>query len=188
MLSPTFRRDAVNAPINSDTPGQLTLSGLSPLNNVIAIVFSPGPAMGAQQRDAASQNAVANYLEGLNATGSPGPPGNFTYEAQQLSGTFNDRILPITADMLFPAVERRVAREARNCLVQFSQQVGANNRFPWAAPLTDTVNFADWPTQHQGRIPWVLNNTNGSLGTAGLAWVPPCFATTWWTNWRELLL
>jgi hypothetical protein len=188
VLSPNFRRDAVNAPINSDTPGQLTLTGLAPLNNVIAIVFAPGPAIGAQQRDAANQNTVTNYLEGSNATGSPGPPGNLTYDGQQLSGTFNDRLLPITSDMLFPEVERRVAREARNCLQQFSQQPGANNRYPWAAPLTDTIGFADSLNQHQGRIPSTLFNTNASLGTAGLVWVPPCLATTWWNNWRELLL
>ena len=186
VLSPSFRRDALNAPINSDTPGQLTVTGLAPLNNVIAIVFSPGPAIGAEQRDAASQNAVANYLEGSNATGSPGPPGNFTYDGLQLSGTFNDRLLPITSDMLFPEVERRVAREARKCLEQFSQQPPANNRYPWAARLIDPPGSADWPNQNQGRIPWTLPNTDALMGTAG--WVPPCFATTWWNNWRELLL
>ena len=186
VLSPSFRRDALNAPINSDTPGQLTVTGLAPLTNVIAIVFSPGQAIGAQQRDAASQNAVANYLEGSNATGSPGPPGNFTYDGLQLSGTFNDRLLPITSDMLFLEVERRVAREARKCLELFSQQPGANNRYPWAARLSDPVGSPDWPNQHQGRIPSTVPNTDALMGTAG--WVPPCFAATWWNNWRELLL
>jgi hypothetical protein len=195
VLSPNFVNNYSAVHINSETQGQLTVTGLTPTNNVIAIIFSPGPVIGADQRDPANENTVANYLEGSNAAGSPpGPPNNFSYAALQPSGTFNDRLLVITSDMLFPEVERRVAREARMCLNAFSQQPGANNRFPWAAPLSDLSFFADDQTKNHGRIPWTLNDTNSSLGTTGLNWVnpglplQPCFGpATWWYNWRELL-
>jgi type II secretory pathway pseudopilin PulG len=195
VLSPNFVNNYTSFPINSNTQGQLTVTGLTPANNVVAILFSPGPTIGAQQRDATNENNVVNYLEGSNAAGTPpGPPSNSSYAALQPSATFNDRLLVITSDMLFPQVERRVAREARMCLSAFSQQPGANNRFPWATPLSDLTLFADDHTQRQGRIPLTLNDTNASLGTTGLNWVnpgpplQPCFApTTWWYNWRELL-
>ncbi len=206
VLSPDFRDNFLVVPINSDTLGQLTVTGITPANNVIAIIFSPGPAIGNEQRDLANENTVANYLEGSNAAGvpTPGPPNNFNFDALQPSGTFNDRLLAITSDMLLPEVERRVAREARKCLEAFSQQLGANNRYPWAAPLTDLVNFADAPNTYSGRIPapGQLTNTNASLGLAPgtLGWpnlgppFAPCFGNpgnvpaTWWDNWKELLL
>ncbi len=194
-LSPTFGPSPAPPMLNSETAGQLTLTGLTPTNNVIAIIFSPGPAIGAEQRDAANENDVANYLEGSNAAGvpSPGPPNNFNFDALQPSGTFNDRLLAITSDMFFPEVERRVAREARVCLDAFSQQALANNRYPWAAPVTD-LSFADATNAHSGRIPKTLGYTQASLDPT-VTWVnpvpalsQPCFgAGTWWENWRELL-
>lgn len=196
VLSPNFRDNLAFVPINSDISGQLTITGITPANNVIAIIFSPGPPIGNEQRDAANENTVANYLEGSNAAGAPtpGPPNNFSFAALQPSGTFNDHLLAITSDMLFPEVERRVAREARKCLEAFSQQPLANNRYPWAAPLTDLVNFADAPNTRSGRIPRTLANTQASLDPA-VTWVNPippltqsCFgAGTWWDNWKELL-
>jgi len=196
VLSPNFRDNLAFASINSETLGLLSVTGLTPANNVIAIVFSPGPAIGAQLRNAANENNVANYLEGTNASGLPipGPPNNFNFEALQPSGTFNDRLLVITSDMLFPEVERRVAREARACLDAFSQQPLANNRYPWAAPLTDLVTFADVPNTHAGRIPRTLTSTQASLDPS-VTWVSPaiplsqpCFGPgTWWDNWKELL-
>ncbi len=196
VLSPNFRDNLAFAPINSDISGQLAITGITPANNVIAIIFSPGPAIGNEQRDLANENTVANYLEGSNAAGvpTPGPPNNFNFTALQPSGTFNDHLLAITSDMLFPEVERRVAREARKCLEAFSQQPLANNRYPWAAPLTDLVNFADAPNTHSGRIPRTLLSTQGSLDPA-VTWVnpipplsQPCFGpATWWDNWKELL-
>jgi type II secretory pathway pseudopilin PulG len=194
-LSPNFGPSPAPPTLNSETAGQLTVAGLTPAGNVIAIIFSPGPAIGNEQRDAANENNVANYLEGSNAAGSPpGPPNNFNFTALQPGGTFNDRLLAITSDTLFPEVERRVAREARKCLDAFSQQLGANNRYPWAAPLTDFVNFADAPNTHSGRIAKTLSNTQTSLNPA-VTWVnpipplsQPCFGVaTWWDNWRELL-
>ena len=193
-LSANFRDNLAFAPINSDTLGQLTVTGLAPTNNVIAIVFAPGPSMGAEQRDSANENNPANYLEGSNGLPSPPASPNLNYVALQPSDTFNDRLLAITSDMVFPEVERRVAREARACLDAFSKQALANNRYPWAAPLTDVVSFADAPNTLAGRMPRVLTNTQASLDPS-VTWVnpipalsQPCFGPgTWWDQWKELL-
>jgi len=193
-LSPNFRDNFPTVSVNSETLGQFTVTGLTPANNVIAIVFSPGPALGSEQRDVANENIATNYLEGSNGTPSPPASPNLNYVMLQPTGTFNDRLLIITSDMLFPNVERRVAREARACLDAFSKQPNANNRYPWAAPLTDLVNFADAPNNRAGRIPMTLANTQASLDP-GVAWVnpspplgQPCFGPgTWWDNWKELL-
>src|SRR5688572_11728711 len=69
-LSPSFRDHTSASPLNSDTAGQLTITGMAPASNVIAIVFAPGALVGAQLRDAANQNNVAHYLEGENADGN----------------------------------------------------------------------------------------------------------------------
>ena len=193
-LSPSFRDNFPIVAVNSETLGQFTVTGLTPTTNAIAIIFSPGPAIGNEQRDTANENIATNYLEGSNGTASPPASPNLNYVMLQPSGTFNDRLLVITSDMLFPDVERRVAREARACLDAFSKQPLANNRYPWAAPLTDLVNFADAPNNRSGRIPKTLANTQASLDPT-VTWVSPspplsqpCFGpATWWDNWKELL-
>lgn len=97
--------------LNSTTLGQLTVTGTSPANAVIAIVFSPGPALGGQSRDGLNSdihsavNGVTSHLEGDNAN------GDSVYETRNTSATFNDKLLTITYNDLFSAVTRRVASE-----------------------------------------------------------------------------
>lgn len=97
--------------LNTSTNGQLSVSGISPANAVIAIVFSPGPALGGQIRDGLNSdinsavNSVMNYLEGENANGGS------VYETRNTSDTFNDKLLTITFNDLFFAVTHRVASE-----------------------------------------------------------------------------
>lgn len=187
-LSTNFRDNPTGGPINSDTSGTLTVTGSAPANGVIAIVFAPGDPVGTQVRDSANENNIANYLEGENAN------GDTTYSNAPVSDTFNDRLLVITPNDLMPAVERRVAREAKVCLDAFSKQAGANNRYPWAAPVTDVIAFADASGTTFGRIPISLTNTRTDLSDPTLIWpnlvnvATPCFQTgSWWDYWRELL-
>jgi hypothetical protein len=194
-LSRDFRDKNLSStsPFNSDTPGTFTVSGSAPATNVVAIVFSAGGPVGTQVRDPANENNVANYLEGVNASGGT------AFSNALVSDTFNDRLLVITPNDLWPVVERRIAHEARVCLRDFSQQPSANSRFPWAAPVTDTTLFADVSGTTFGRIPQTLTNTGADLGDPSLIWPfdsihdpgPPtkrCFQTlTWWDDWRELL-
>jgi len=95
------------AQVNSNVPGQLSIGGISPANNVIAIVFAPGPPLSGQVRDATHVNDPTSYLEGNNALGL----SNTNFTTANASATFNDRLLPITNANLFPAVEKRIAGE-----------------------------------------------------------------------------
>jgi hypothetical protein len=104
-LSPGFQ-DATGSIINSDTKGQLTVTGVSPALEAVAIIFAPGGSVGAQVRGTAvEQNNVVNYLEGGNED------GNSTFTTAAVSSTFNDQLLVITAAAAITVVEKRVARE-----------------------------------------------------------------------------
>jgi len=145
--------------INSDTLGQLVVTGASPANDVVAIIFAPGPALVLvnQQRDSANpasaiSNTVANFLEAENAAGGAiyseaflrgGTPTaddvtNVTYTSAvvniAVSTTFNDKLLAITRSDLMPLMEKRVVQEARICLD--SHALNNGQRYPWAVPVT----------------------------------------------------
>ncbi len=150
-LPPTY-------PLNSDTQGEYTVTGLTPANNVIAIVFAPGSALSAQDRNSAvaalcpttgttitRNRCAANYLDDNNGSGTT------TFTAAPPSDTFNDKLLLITSDVFFPAVEMRVAREVRKGLLSFYAYSGYNF-FPYANDYGDsTYNCTN--KKYSGRIP-----------------------------------
>ncbi len=142
-VSDTYKQNPQSGTLNSDTPGELTVTGTPPASQVIAIVFSAGPVVGTQDRNPSTAATCAtygvskpnnlcpiNYLEGTNATAGT------TFTSGATSATFNDRLLAITRDMFFPAVEARVARELR---VTFRSYYATNNYYPPAAPLPGTA-------------------------------------------------
>ena len=200
-LSPIYTDSPGAGTLNSDTPGQLTVTGTQPATDVVAIIFAPGEPLPTQNR-VASPNTVASWLEGENAD------GDVTFDAAAPSSTFNDRLLVITRDMLMPAVEQRVARQARRCLENFA--AGAGGRYPFAALMSDVTTYADgillspgppptYSTTNYGRIPSTLAATNAALGGTSYSWpnddpqpgasATSCFQSgTWWDSWRELLL
>jgi hypothetical protein len=193
-LSPNFRAHTSGGVINSDTAGALNVVGAYPAANVIAIVFSAGPALQTQLRDAAGSNTPSNFLEGQNADF----PANQQYENGASTPTFNDVALVITRNMFMPAVEQRVARQALRCLVAFSALPGANGRFPWAAPVASDPPYPDEADALFGRLPTTLTATKDALGpaAASLDWpedspdpgsAERCFAAGWWNSWRDLL-
>ena len=114
-----------NCPLSSDTLGELTVTGVAPASNVVAIIFAPGISLGAQVRDAASENTASNYLENENADGS-----NATFTTQASSTTFNDRLLAITNTDLMPAVERRVARDMIAILQSYKAATATSPTYP----------------------------------------------------------
>lgn len=129
-LSPNFQ-DATGSIINSDTKGQLTVTGASPALEVVAILFAPGETIGAQARGTAvEQNNVANYLEGGNED------LDSTFTTATASGTFNDRLLVVTAADVITVVEKRVAREMLALLTSYrSAATGSSPRcncYTWA--------------------------------------------------------
>ncbi len=191
-LSQEFRDYAPLGVLNSDTNGSLSVTGPQAATGVVAIVFSPGPPLVSQNRDPSSTDAMTarpQYLDGENSD------GDTVYESGPPTATLNDELMLVTRDMLMPAVEQRIARQARRCLENFS--IGSGGYYPWAAPLSDVATFNDAGGTLYGRIPKVLDDTDAALGTTGWPQDDPqdpdtagteiCFQTTFWDSWKELL-
>ncbi|MFN7087125.1 MAG: hypothetical protein ACK4N4_10945 [Burkholderiales bacterium] len=145
-------------PLNSDTQGEYTVTGPVAANNVIAVVFAPGGALGSQDRNPAvnapcpttgttiaRSRCAANYLDGDNGNGTT------SFATAPPSATFNDKLLLITSDTFFPAVEKRVANEARAGLLGFYAYSGYNF-FPYANDYGDSAYQCTDKT-YSGRIP-----------------------------------
>lgn len=106
-VSNRFKNSPAVTPLNSNTAGQLTVTGNAPANNVIAIVFAPGTVVAGQSRTAANINNVTHYLDGENAN------GDTVFSVAAANSGFNDRLLAINSSNFFPAIEMKVARELR---------------------------------------------------------------------------
>jgi len=122
--------------INSDTLGQLTVTGMAPATQVVAIVFAPGAALdlravgGPLQDRIAGHNASTNYLENVTL----GDNIHYTFTATGLpTDTSNDRLLVITQADLMAAVEPVVAanieRDVKPLLQEYFGKWGA---YPFA--------------------------------------------------------
>ena len=211
-LSPTVRDySSSTQSVNSDTPSQFNIIGNVTMNNVVAIVFSPGAVLSSpsQVRDTANENNVANYLEGNNATngaiinadiagGTYSSTSIYTFTANASSSTFNDSVLGITADQVFPIVEKRIAKEVSNCLQDYSGTPANLGRYPWATPLNST-NYLDANNTWFGRLPSplpvsVINQLSVTRANSGNAmndqWPSTAACNSvaaWWANWKELI-
>lgn len=175
-LSRAFRDDNSAQPINSNTVGTLSVTGSVTATNVIAIVFAPGAPIGSQVRDAAGANVVANYLEGGNEAS-----GATTFIAGAASTGFNDRLLAIGADALFPVVETRVAREAQAVLRTFYNDPG-NGFFPYANAYGDG-SYQCTENEYGGRIPRFFTDQckadPADPDWKGVTWPSWFFANKW---------
>lgn len=101
VLDPNFRD--LGAAVLPTTTATLHVTGVSPVNNVAAVIIAPGVALSGQNRSLVNVNDQAQYLESyVNATtlNDPGP-----------SATFNDILLAITAGQVHNASVNRMARE-----------------------------------------------------------------------------
>ena len=130
--------------INSDTAGQLTITGSAPATQVVAIVFAPGQAIQGQVRDGANALSPVNYLELFDVSN----PVNYVFATSALpSDTFNDRLLAITQAELMAAVEpvvaARIERDVKPYLATYRYTWG---RYPFAAafPQPASPSFADY--------------------------------------------
>jgi len=175
-LSPNFRDDDSAQPINTNSPGMLNVIGNIAVANVVAIVFSPGAALGAQPRDVPNENNIANYLEGENVN------GNNTFFTGASTPQFNDQLLPITHDELFRAVEKRVAAEIRGVdgppIRGLKGYYDSNHAYPGAG---DAAGAQAVPYTASGAVPyndlslvletknWLINNGWFALATYAVA-------------------
>lgn len=226
----TLRNSAGAVIHDGANPDPFTPSG------IIAVIFAPGAVLqrqdGVQQiRDCSGAGCIVasgvcngaatakcnpiNYLDVLNgiednANFTDGSPtdGFINGMIRDASGNVivNDRLITITYNDLMPALQRRVAKEALNCLTTYASITQNSGRYPWAAPITNiTLPYADAVDTRFGRIPDTLSATQ--LGTSGGVADLSCPTTTpstvcmsanwpagcgiiqgnWWTNWKELV-
>ncbi|MEO7727219.1 MAG: hypothetical protein ABIS45_08195 [Burkholderiales bacterium] len=175
-LSPNFRDYASVVLINDSTSGTLSIAGNAPLTNVVAVIFSPGAALGTQSRSGvANQSNVTNYLEGANATGGA------AFSVQTASADFNDRLMTITVADLMAIVEKRVANEIT---------IGLNRYFVANSVLPNAALPADFSCQPHGDPNLCLPSASTATGllprnlTPGAGWPGSAFPGWFNANWR----
>ena len=146
-LSRNFRKDSTNNHINSDSIGNLSISGSVNASNLVAIVFAAGPNISGQSRSSTqtalcsttsstiAENLCArNYLEGNNANPSPKATPNLQYTLTETSDNFNDHAIYLSSSDIVPKVEQRIGREIKNCLDDYAAT--SAGKYPWAVPVT----------------------------------------------------
>jgi len=143
-VSDSFRPAPPNLPaINSDSQGTMLLYAsngstlLTPVGDELAaIVFSAGPPIAAQNRNA-GPDSVANYLDAGNGWNNATAGGPFiSGPAKDSSGNtvVNDLTIGLSARELINAVEKRVLEEAKIALANF---FAANGKYPNPANPND---------------------------------------------------
>ena len=186
--------------VNSDELGQLSVGGLAPASNVVAVIFAPGAPLGGQLRDGPVPPAtcspgfdnncrVANYLEGDNNT-----PDDVYFAATACEGgdpakcpfgAFNDQLIVITEEDLFRAVEEEVRLRLDRDLVPrmsdywtaWRSTLGLSSSaivMPYAAPFIDATATPTDPTRAQNLYRGAAGQTVGLLpltqDTSFLTW------------------
>jgi hypothetical protein len=172
-ISPSFQPNPSGTgvlPLNSDTLGQLTVTGITPDTNVVGVIFAPGNPVGTQSRTPASVNDPLQYLESTNATSTT----NFV--AADPSPTFNDRLITIRPAEIFRLIEKQVGPALRPLLAQYYLDWG---RYPFAVPFGDPTgsNFRGQVGVYEGLLPVPATNpvtwdTVNSTISAGLITLP----------------
>lgn len=91
-------------------------------------------------------------------------PANPGKQIEDSTYQFNDKLLYVTIDELMPLIEKRIAREVKQCLDDYAAT--SNNKYPWAVPVTDTSNYLSANNTRFGRLPVypnVFNNNQNVL-------------------------
>lgn len=176
-LSWNFRKLQGGAPptiINSDTPGQLTVTGSAPATRVVAIVFAPGaplglrlppqcsgPLSGPSQDRVAGHETAANYLENFDLDVGVGVYYTFATSAQS-GDCFNDRLIVITQADIMAAVEPVVAaRIERDIKPYLDTYVAHWGRYPFPVLFGDpaTSDYKGVAGQVSGLMPLTADST-----------------------------
>lgn len=174
ILSPGFQ----NSPINSNSIGQIQLSG-NP-NAIVALIIDPGQPLAGQNRSAvtaATPPDIRNYLDGTNND------GDSTYSLSAATDSFNDRGIVLTQAELIAAVAKRVLSEVRGLDNKnpnppqngLRYYYNVNGQFPWAdgnGDGTADVNIATGMLPYNDlsftdTFTWNLLNDNGWLPLVG---------------------
>ncbi len=197
-LSPTFRSSlapgsrAASEKLNLSLSGELTVLDATetalpaPTNPVIAVIFSPGSGLNAQDRssggsttECGGNTTASNYLD-ISGT-IDNSSGDTTVIAASQSATFNDQLTWITSAQLFDATSKRVLYTLRGNLANsiglayYFNQVGS---YPYAASAGS--GGASVPSNLSGLVPY----------TDLIAWGPYDSGTATWlsgNNWYPLV-
>lgn len=205
--------------LNSDTRGTITVRGSAGniVNNgtdstgAIAIIIAPGAALirigltTLQDRGSAGQSDATNYLDLFSVGGED----NANFFDNNLNGFINgevrhptepgriivnDKLITITYQDLMPKLEKRVAKEAFNCLRDYAADPLNQGRLPWAAPLNPlaTPSYSGASnTPPFGRLPNTFDATVANSGVNPMknGWTSSCNLNlgTWPFNWSEMV-
>jgi len=180
--------------INSDKRGQMTVDGLAPPNDVVALIIAPGRAMNVQaapgctarnQARAAPAPTInpADYVECFNAA-TP------AFSTVGPATSFNDQVLAVTTADLIPeleaAIQQRMQREIAPALrsVYASAawgQTAANPVYPFAALFNNPDPGSGNSYQaNDGRYQGLLPFNCSAAGCASDARYSPTFVN--WTT------
>jgi Tfp pilus assembly protein PilX len=183
-VSNSYKTSTRIRPLNSETSGTITIRDASGKvlydattgGGVVAVIFSPGPAITrqdgyTQSRDSSGINTAKNYLDVAlgedNADfvdGSTSSSNGFILgPVKDSSGNdiLNDRLLVITRDEMAAAMEAYVLIQVRDALITYYQ---ANTYYPLPASFSDTTclgsnnisatsNCKSVALNYSGRIP-----------------------------------
>jgi hypothetical protein len=219
-VSNSFKNNPRSGTLNSDTVGTISLfasngmltnDGGTAGTGVAAVIIAPGNPLIRQDtglmqdRSSSGINTSTNYLDYAVVSGvihdnsafvDSSSADGFIQGRIKISANgmdtlvLNDQVLAVSLDSLMPGIQKRVAAEVKNCLVDYA--ANNNGRYPWAAPITDLGStYNDQNDTYFGRIPDDLTETrNDSSDTMNDQW-GTCnthFNNTpagWWLNWKE---
>lgn len=150
VLSTNFRDDNSAQPLNSNSQGQLSITGNLAMGNVAAIVIAPGAPLCGKSHNS---NSASDYLEAGDGSSTSYALRSFSNDCT--SSPYNDNLVAITSSQLFQNVERLVGNEFKRILNTYFAAWGA---FPFAAPFadpSDPLNFAGqaFPAKYEGLLP-----------------------------------
>ena len=233
-VSGTYKSNPATDMMNWDTnglfavfasPGISLINGSGPENRAAAVIFAPGAVVGRQNRNAVANTPVcggnyapSNYLEASgsvnNAVISSAAGAVTEFVAGGRDGGNNDRLLVITPQDIFGAIERRpnfagaladLTLHVARCIAAYGTRNadgGSDRRLPWPAPVAlpdylSNAAYDDGANSLFGRLPFQVGNSkeetgNGMIGN-NLVGGPNCpgpwsaLDDAWYKNWKDHL-
>lgn len=165
--------------MNWDTNGLITVlaadgspaaTGNTP-SGAVAVIFSPGPAIGGQSHDGSPATAIcggnytaADYLDASGGTDNATLTGLAnrvdTFIAGAASNTFNDRLVFVTARDIFDAIERRqhVDPENPSARLSFSDLLKKVTLRTAECIAGYPALNADFSSDQDRRLPWTTDH------------------------------
>ena len=191
-IAGTYKHNPKTDLMNWDSNGLfeiLDASGATIAQNVVAVVFTPGSALGGQSRspDGAApvcggNYTAGNYLENVAVSNIANAISQFHLGA---SAQMNDQMIFITRDDIFNAIRRRsdfadparnplrlMTRRAAECIADYGRRNNAgmaDRRLPWSGALFNPAedywtngNYDDESGLLSGRLPFRVNASDSA--------------------------